>query len=239
MKYTPIDDVPDSGPETALRSAHVPASSQVYEQLRAQIVTLALKPGTRLSRQDLAKAFGVSQSPVREAIQRLERVGLVVTYRQSRTEVTLIDQALLRQQHFLRCGIECEVVHRLSGLTDQSVLLKASGILRMQKVLADDLAQIELFRELDEDFHRELFLAAGQEALHELVVERSSQMARLRAIDMPRVEKLQSIVEGHAAVMDAIVRGDAHCATDAMRAHLSGTISRLPEIIKQAPQYFK
>ncbi|SDX27138.1 transcriptional regulator, GntR family [Albimonas donghaensis] len=229
----------DPGAEPPLPSAHVPASALVYETLRARIISLQLPPGTRLSRSELAAAFGVSQSPVREALQQLETVGLVATFRQSRTEVTLIDPAQLRQENFLRAGIECEVAHALASTADPgAVLLKARGVLKMQAALADDMRQIELFRRLDSDFHRELFAAAGQAPLHGLVADRSSQMARVRALDLPRESKMRSVVEGHAAVLEAIEAGDRHAAADAMRRHLSGSIERLPEIIAQHRDYF-
>lgn len=214
------------------------ASAQVYATLRARIVSLDLPPGARLSRSDLAQQFGVSASPLREAILRLERDGLVATFRQSRTVVTHIDPALVRREQFLRTGVECEVVHTLAGLPDKAALNKASAIIRMQSVLVDDPDQIDLFRKLDEDFHRELFLQAGQSALHQSVGEQSSQMARLRSIDLPSKGKSASVLDGHQNVLDAILAGDAVAATTAMRAHLSGTISRLGDIMAQHPKYF-
>ncbi|PCJ09669.1 MAG: GntR family transcriptional regulator [Rhodobacteraceae bacterium] len=223
---------------SAGESPNAPASSQVYETLRARIVSLELPPGERLSRAELSDQFGVSASPLREAIQRLERDGLVATFRQSRTVVTHMDPDLLQQEHFLRTGIECEVVNALAGMADKSVLKKASAIIRMQRVLVEDPDQIDLFRKLDEDFHYELFAAAGYLPLHLFVTERSSQMARLRSIDLPSEGKLASVVEGHEAVIEAICSSDCHAATDAIRAHLSGTIARLPQIMARYPKYF-
>ncbi|MCA0869426.1 GntR family transcriptional regulator [Seohaeicola saemankumensis] len=224
--------------DTPVKTAHVPASKQVYDEVRARIVSLDWPPGTVLSRSELATAFGVSQSPIREAIQRLEQVDLVVSYRQSRTEVTRINPARLRQEHFLRTALECEVVHVLADLADKTVLTKAKGLLKMQEALADDLSQVELFRKLDEDFHRELFIAAGQEALHGHVADRSSQMARLRSLDLPRGHKLHSVLEGHNAVMAAIEAGTPNAAADEMRRHLSGTIERLPDIMAENRDFF-
>lgn len=215
-----------------------PASSQVYETLRAQIVSLELPPGKRLSRLELAEQFGVSASPLREAIQRLERDGLVATFRQSRTVVTHINPGLLQQEHFLRTGVECEVVNALAAMPDKSAIKKASAIIRMQRVLIEDPDQIDLFRKLDEDFHCALFAAAGQWPLHIFATERSCQMARLRSIDLPREGKFASVVEGHEAIINAVLSGDCHLATDAMRKHLSGTIARLPEIMSQHPEFF-
>lgn len=214
------------------------ASSQVYEALRARIIALELLPGARLSRPELADQFGVSASPVREALQRLERDGFVTTFPQSRTIVSHIDPVMVQQEHFLRTGIECEVVHALAKQRGGVILNKAAAIVRMQRVLVAEPDQMELFRKLDEDFHSELFAAAGQRPLFHLATERSSQMARLRSMDLPSEGKLASVVEGHQAILAAIETGNCHAASDAMRAHLSGTIARLSAIQEQYPEYF-
>lgn len=216
----------------------VSSSARVFQELRSRIVALKLPPGTILNRADLAEAFGMSQSPVREAILRLEEIGLVVSYPQSRTEVTRIDPKRLNQENFLRTALECEVVDRLCRLGVKADLVKAKGYLKIQEALVDDLDQIELFRELDDRFHESLFVAAGQEALFIHVSERSSHMARLRSLDLPRNRKLQSVIEGHQAVVAGIESGDRHAAADAMRQHLSGTIGRLPEIMRANEIYF-
>jgi len=224
--------------EATGHAPHLPASSNVYATLRAQIISLELPPGERLSRSALAKQFGVSASPLREAIQRLERDGLVATFRQSRTVVTSIAPGLLQQEHFLRTAVECEVANTLAARADELALKKASAIIRMQRVLIEDPDQIDLFRKLDEDFHRELFEEAGQLALYHYASERTSQMARLRSLDLPSEGKLASVVALHEAIVETIRSGDRAAATDAMRLHLSGTIARLPDIMSQYPEYF-
>ncbi|WP_274575972.1 FCD domain-containing protein [Mameliella sp. AT18] len=161
----------------------------------------------------------------------------MVSYRQSRTEVTRINCERLRHENFLRSGLECEVVDLLCRTPDAD-LSKALGYLRIQQALVDEPDQIELFRELDESFHEALFIAAGHEAVHRLVIEQTSQMARLRTLDLPRSDKLHSVVAGHRAVVDRIQAGDRQGATDAMRAHLSGTIGRLPDIKDANCDYF-
>jgi DNA-binding GntR family transcriptional regulator len=84
----------------------LPASQQVYEDLRAKIVALALKPGEALSRPSLAESYGLSQTPVRDAFLKLQQEGLVEIYPQSRTMVTRIDVAQAREAQFLRTAIE-------------------------------------------------------------------------------------------------------------------------------------
>lgn len=219
-------------------SAHVPASALVYSEVRSRIVSLQLPPQTTLSRAELAEQFNVSQSPVREAILRLEQDGLVASYPQSRTEVTKIDVARIREEHFLRIATECEVVRQLSRLQPQTALAKAKGVIKMQEALVDDIEQAGLFRQLDEAFHAALFAGAGQSNLHAHVTARCGNLARVRSLDLPRAVKMVSVLKGHRAAIEMIEAGDGEAAARAMRGHLSGTMERLPEIIKENRSLF-
>ncbi|MDG4721716.1 MULTISPECIES: GntR family transcriptional regulator [Thalassospira] len=219
-------------------NAHVPASALVYEDIRNRIISLALLPETTLVRAELAESFKVSQSPVREAIMRLEQDGLVVSYPQSRTVVTKIDEARIREEHFLRVAAECEVVRQLADVKESSAVTKAKGILKMQEALVDDVEQVDLFKQLDDSFHATLFNGVNQSNLHLQITARSGHLARVRTLDLPRAGKMVSVLEGHKAVIDAIQAGDAAAAVTEMRQHLSGTMERLPLIIKENRDLF-
>ena len=212
-------------------SMHVPASALVYEEVRNQIVSLSLLPETTLVRAELAESFNVSQSPVREAILRLEQDGLVVSYPQSRTVVTKIDVARIREEHFLRVAAECEVVRQLAEAKDSPAVVKAKGIVKMQEALVGDIEQIDLFKQLDETFHAALFNGVNQSNLHLQITARSGHLARVRTLDLPRAGKMVSVLEGHKAIIDAVQSGDGALASLEMRKHLSGTMERLPQII--------
>ncbi len=224
--------------ELGRTSAHIPASALVYTEVRSRIVSLQLPPQTTLSRAELAEQFNVSQSPVREAILRLEQDGLVVSYPQSRTEVTKIDVVRIREEHFLRIATECEVVRQLSKLRPAALLAKAKGFIKMQEALVDDVEQAGMFRQLDEAFHAALFAGVGQSNLHAHVTARCGNLARVRSLDLPRAVKMMSVLKGHKAAIEAIEAGDGEAAAEAMREHLSGTMERLPEIIKENRSLF-
>jgi DNA-binding GntR family transcriptional regulator len=219
-------------------NVHVPASALVYSEIRSRIVSLQLPPETTLSRTELAEQFNVSQSPVREAILRLEQDGLVVSYPQSRTEVTKIDVSRIREEHFLRVATECEVVHQLCSQPSSPAVVKAKGFIKMQEALAGDIEQIDLFKQLDEAFHAALFAGVGQSNLYAHVTARCGNLARVRSLDLPRTGKMVAVLKGHKAVIEGIEAGDGEAAATAMRQHLSGTIERLPEIIEENRQLF-
>jgi len=114
MDKNPFSRGPSDGLDNLSKTnAHVPASALVYREIRDRIISLHLPPGTTLARAELADRFKVSQSPVREAIMRLEQDGLVTSYPQSRTLVSPIDQERIREDHLLRSAVECEVVRQL------------------------------------------------------------------------------------------------------------------------------
>lgn len=217
---------------------HVPASARVYAELRTRIISLELPPDTTLVRSELAERFNVSQSPVREAIMRLEQDGLVVSYPQSRTVVTRIDIVRIREEHFLRTAVECDVVRHLAEHPDPATIRKVGGLLKMQEALVGDVEQIEMFKQLDEAFHEALFAGVGQSNLHQHVTARCGNLARLRTLDLPRTGKMKSVLEDHRAVVAAIEAGDPDKASATMRKHLSGTMDRMENIIRDNPALF-
>src|SRR6195952_4744305 len=90
------------------------AAPQVFERLRSMIISLDLPPGSPLSRAALAGQFGVSSTPIRDALMRLEEEGLVEVFPQYATAVSRIDIGLAQQAHFLRLALELEIVKALA-----------------------------------------------------------------------------------------------------------------------------
>ncbi len=214
------------------------ASSRLYADLRDRIVRLELPPDTTLDRSELAEHYKVSQSPVREAILRLEQDGLVQSFPQSRTVVTRIDVSRIHEEHFLRVAVECEIVRRLAEEKPQAIVTKIKGLVRLQEALVNDVDQADLFKQLDEAFHEALYEGVGQINLRHHIVARSGHMARVRTLDLPKEGKMRAVLEGHLAIVAAIAAGDGHAAAAAMRKHLSGTIERLPALRDEKPEYF-
>jgi DNA-binding GntR family transcriptional regulator len=215
-----------------------PAAQQVYENLRERIVTLELKPGVSLSRQAVADFYTVSQTPVREALLRLEEEGLVEVYPQSKTLVARIDLAQARQTQFLRTAIELEVAHALIQGSSQRVLVLARRTLEDQE-RAHESGDLRLFDRLDREFHLTLCSAVGQSALWELVMSRSGHIDRLRKLDLPNPGKTTRVLREHAAILDSIAGADETAVTAAVRRHLSGTLATVDSIGAAYPDYFQ
>ena len=213
------------------------APVRVYAGLRSRIVSLELLPDTVLSRADIARDYGVSQSPVREAIQRLEQEGLVVSYPKSKTLVTRINVDHARVTQFLRLSVEVEVAKQLVQQQNPDLILPATRILRMQKLAGED-QDISEFTALDWLFHQSLFQAAGVASLWHMISGRSGHIDRLRRLNLPDPGKMSAVLSAHEEILAAIRSGDPGRAEAQTRAHLSGTLASLPAIMQSHPDYF-
>ncbi|TCS60774.1 GntR family transcriptional regulator [Primorskyibacter sedentarius] len=214
------------------------AAQRVYENLRQRIVNLELKPDVTLSRTELADHYSVSQTPIREAMQKLEQDGLVRIFPQSRTVVARIDVKQLHETQFLRVAIETEVVRQLAEHPDPAALHRARIFLNMQEALRDSPDQADMFSDLDKAFHRALFEGVGMIGLHIYLGGRLGHLARCQRLELPKAGKMNGVLDGHRAVLDAIETGDPDVAAREMRKHLTGTILRISVLQKEFPDYF-
>src|SRR5687768_16350815 len=108
------------------------AAPQVLEHLRERIMSLDLTPGTVLSRTELAEDYGLSQTPIRDALIRLGEEGLVDIFPQHATVVSRIDVASALQAHFLRRAIESEIVRVLAGHASAELLARLRAQIDVQ-----------------------------------------------------------------------------------------------------------
>jgi len=212
------------------------AAPQVVEALRTAIISLELAPGIALDRGDLAQRFGVSQTPVRDALIRLSEEGLVVVRAQSTTQVSRIDVPAAREAHFLRRSIEIEIARQLAASHDDAVIADLRTQLLRQAELAEK-KDFPGFMAADKEFHRLMYVAAGLPRLWAVVVRMSGHVDRLRLLHSPFAGKTDSIMDGHEAILNAIASGDADAATLAVREHLSGTLASVDEIQQRYPEY--
>lgn len=223
-----------SGDRAPTRSA----GNAVYEDLRNRILRLELKPDAVLSRNELAKTYSVSLTPIREALQALEQDGLVRIRPQSSTVVTRIDPKQLRENQFLRESVEVEVVRRLAENPVPGVLERARAYLDMQAALNGDASQSDLFTDLDRSFHRTLFEGAGVVEIHELVSRGQGHLARCQRLELPWSGKMDIILKAHRDILDGMEKQDPQAAMDAMRRHLTGTYNRIAVLRESHPEFF-
>jgi|TARA_R110000765_G_scaffold307071_4_gene400904 DNA-binding GntR family transcriptional regulator len=234
----------------AMRSAGMalfeggPTGRGVYDSLRDQIVKLDLPPGTPLLRAELAETYGVSLTPLRDALQQLAKEGLVHIFPQSRTLVTPIDVTAIREAQFMRIALETEVVRELAAGIAPEDLARLRSIVALQSGIAQNPGDVPTFQELDEAFHQTLFVAARHVQTQRILRSHAGHLERLRRLhladtdDAGRMRNNQQVVEGHTQVVDGIEAGDAARAMDALRRHLQRTVDRIAEKRAAFPEFF-
>ena len=210
----------------------------MFELLREAIISLELTPGTTLSRAEIAARFGVSQTPVRDALMRLDEEGLVEVFPQHATVVSPIDLNLAQQAHFLRRSLELEIVRALALDPRPPLVTKLKGIVAQQAAAAG-AEDFETFSAMDRLFHETMYRAAGMHELWQLVRSRSGHIDRLRRLHLPTPGKAQEILEDHTLILDAIAAASPGEAQQNLRDHLSGTLAQVEEIRARYPAFIR
>ncbi len=219
----------------------LPLADQVFDDLLQRILSLELPPNTSLSRSDLADFYGISQTPLRDALLQLENAKLLGIYPQSRTVVSAIDVNDIRETQFLRAAVEKEIVALLAERNNGSQLLAAEDtISRMERLAREIDMDFESFDREDKTFHASLFAAADKSGLYELIEARSGNLNRIRRLHLSFREdtKPARVIEDHRSILMAIVEGDTAKARAAIRSHLSHTLDRVDELRKRFPELF-
>jgi DNA-binding GntR family transcriptional regulator len=202
------------------------AAPQVFDRLRSMIISLALPPGSALSRAALAGQFGVSSTPIRDALMRLDEEGLVEVFPQYATQ----------QAHFLRQALELEIVRGLAMKHDEALIAELNAAILRQQQFAK-AGDFEKFMAADNEFHARLYEAADKQDLWTLVRSRSGHIDRLRRLHLPSSGKAQDIIRHHKLIVKAIADGRPDEAQGHLRTHLSGTLSELDRIRARYPEY--
>lgn len=215
------------------------AAPQVFDYLREKIVSLVLPPGTVLPRAALQDLFGVSSTPVRDALMRLEEEGLVDVFPQHATRVSPIDLSQARRAQFLRRSIEQEAVRLLCAQEGRAEAVAALRAVLARQSAFLEVGDLEAFDGEDRAFHATLCEAAGAAELWALVRRWSGHIDRLRRLNLPIAGKAPQIVRDHTAIADAVAEGDAPAAQAAVRDHLSRSLASAEGMRQVHPDYFR
>ena len=212
---------------------------QIYKLLRRRIIDLTLPPEMPLVEKDVANILDASKTPVREAIIRLSREGLVDVIPKSGSYVTPINIDQYLQAYFIRGQLEVGCVRRLATMH-----VSLEGITRLHSILTE---QNEAMKEekysnffaLDEKFHRTLFDLAGLSSVWQTLNSAKAEFDRVRHLKhLFGVRRSESVVLEHTQIVNAITQNDPSLAEKTILAHIGGIddeiarISEHPHLIK-------
>jgi DNA-binding GntR family transcriptional regulator len=197
-----------------------PLYEDVAERLRAQIFAHELAPGSWLDEQSLAAQFGISRTPMREAIKVLASEGLVTTKMNRGAYVTEVDRGDLEQIFTVLSLLEAQAAKETALKATEEDLTKLDNLHhRLEKAAAD--RDVEQFFEINVKFHDLIQEVAGNKWMNEVIVDLRKVLKLQRRDSLSRGGRLQQSLIEHREILQAILKGDATTAEIAMRNHLA------------------
>jgi DNA-binding GntR family transcriptional regulator len=195
-------------------------SDQVYEQLRSAIISAERKPGEKLVELEIAAQMGTSQGPVREALQRLERDGLVERQARSATYVSNISTDEMYELSSVRSTIEGFAIRRAAQqVTPEQCVYLQQLIHEMEQ--AGKREDMITLAEYDMQFHRYIVESGGSAGLLRGWITLSSQIQRFIVQSHPRhYPDLVEIGTRHQPIVAALRQHDSEAAVQAMQDHI-------------------
>jgi DNA-binding GntR family transcriptional regulator/NAD(P)-dependent dehydrogenase (short-subunit alcohol dehydrogenase family) len=210
---------------------------EVYDTLRASIVSLERTPGQRLSEAELARDLGVSRTPVREALIQLRTDGLVEVTPQLGSFVSKISLRSVREAQFAREALECAAMREAAQRLDAATVERLRQNIALQRA-AQGSSDLEQFYRLDEEFHRELVAASGYPGISELLDRSRAHLNRVRRLSLPVPDVIEELIDQHSAVLQALERNDVDQAEASLRHHLRAVYRVLVPLRDAHPDYF-
>jgi DNA-binding GntR family transcriptional regulator len=199
-----------------------------YQELKDALFAFRLQPGERFSENAIAVRLGMSRTPVRHALARLQREGYLDMDVRSGWSVCPLDFEQFDHMYDLRVVLETAAVRRLcegfapdalDELKDFWLTLPAGRVLDGQRVA-----------DMDEAFHMTLVAAAGNPEMARVHRDLTERICILRRLDFGSAERVVCTYEEHAAILGAILCGRADQAMMLMRAHIEASKSEVRKI---------
>jgi len=190
------------------------------ERLRAQIFAHELAPGSWLDEQSLAQQFGISRTPMREAIKVLASEGLVTTKMNRGAYVTEVDRRDLEQIFTVLSLLEGQAAKETaSKATEEELNLLDDLHHRLEKAAAD--RDVEQFFEINVKFHELIQDIASNAWMNGVIADLRKVLKLQRRDSLTRTGRLQNSLLEHREILQAILKRDPTAAEAAMRKHLA------------------
>lgn len=220
-------------------AAHAALADRVFAQLRSDILHARLRPGDALSENSLAQSLAVSRTPVREAVQRLVREGLVQVLPQRGSYVARLSMRRIRDALFVREAVEGQIVRRFLDAPPNPRALQAldACVERQARALAE--RDIEAVLGADESFHKCLLESCGLGGVWPVVAQARDMHQRTRAIALPELQSGERALADHRAIVAALRKRDPELASRAMQQHLGRNEPLMLDVAALHPDYFE
>lgn len=202
---------------------------EIYEKLKEEILTLKIRPGEKISENDICERFSVSRTPVRTAFQRLDTDGLLTIEPYKSTYASLLDLEQIEQLIYMRYAIESMVLRDFLLNIDLMTMEKIRYRLRQQEVLLSGNFEAEDFYILDSKLHSIWFSHTKKDGLWQYIQGAQANYTRFRMLDIVAVKNFRQILDEHLELFAAIEAKNITVIEAIVKKHVYGGINRLGE----------
>jgi DNA-binding GntR family transcriptional regulator len=215
----------------------IPASARIQAILRERIVGMQVPPGAPVSEKGIAEAYGVSRTPVREALVRLRDDRLVEIVPQLGTFVSPISTRAVADAQFIREALECAAVRAAAArVTAEDIETLEQNLTAQER--ARDSADFDAFYVLDDAFHQAICDLSGR-AVWAITQRAKGHLNRIRRLSLPMPSYLAEMIVEHRAIVTRLAEQDPDGAEAALRHHLQMVLREVPRIREQHPDFFE
>ena len=210
---------------------YLPLRDVVFNTLRQAILRGELKPGERLMEIQLANKLGVSRTPIREAIRKLELEGLVLMIPRKGAEVAEITEKSLRDVLEVRRALEELAVQLACEKITKEEICELERVAKefQQVVNSSDITEIA---EVDVCFHDIIYTATDNQKLIQLLNNLREQMYRYRVEYLKRDGVFPQLIAEHEAIIRHIENNEKEKATEVMCRHIDNQVETVIDVIR-------
>lgn len=207
-------------------------SDQAYSYIKRLILSGEIRGGERIPEEKVAQQFGISRTPIREALSRLEEYGLIQIKPRSYAEVVALEPQEAGQLAVIRSQLETLAVSLLAECGTQEDFRELELLAKECNALIAE-GDIAATFEKDSLLHLEMFRRTGNRHLYELYEKFDAKIQLLRLVLRVPLKKLRVYVKHHEGIIDAMKRRDAELAVSLMRHHIMNQLNDQQKVNKQ------
>jgi DNA-binding GntR family transcriptional regulator len=196
-------------------------ATEAYEEIKRQIIELDLAPGSVFTEADMAARLGLSKTPAREALARLNGEGLIHVVPRSGYRVAPVTLKMARDLFDLRAVLEAEALARAASKPIDIDVLRELETLRATTYRPADRESVRSFLKANTAFHVGLARAGGNDAIAEVLERVFNQLQRLFHLGVMLSSRADEVVHEHHEMLDAVMRGDPDLAREVARTQVA------------------
>jgi DNA-binding GntR family transcriptional regulator len=212
---------------------HKSLADKAYDLIKAEIVTCALEPGRQIAQPQLVERYGVSMTPIREALQRLAQEGFLQPIPRFGYIVSPITLSDVREIYELRFIVEAAAARLAAVKASQEDLQRISQAADFSYIYGDPRS-IPDFLARNAAFHRSIAVVAGNQRLVGIVSRLLDEMARIFYLGLDVQDMTEEVRREHAAIARALCDRDPDRAEQIVTAQIERSQERVLEALSSA-----